>query len=210
MLRIMYDDDSVQKLNTDYRDSKLTETFLRYYVLGDKYDVPILRHEAKDLFLHELENLVQMRCDPEWGEKVWSSEKFEHPAKCIGMVLGPSAITFGDSSIQEDTLDWCAENLDYLLWQRTFRKILGKGQILSTEFAGRLILKKARLDRVEFGWDLDNGDVYDHSSADEDATQSEDGDDDDDDDGDGDDGEDDNDDSNDNDNTQVRGNEVEE
>jgi hypothetical protein len=205
----MYDDDGVHKLNMDYRDSKLTETFLRYYVLGDKYDVPVLRHEAKDLFLRELENLVQMRCDPKWGKRVWSSEIFENSVKCIDMVLGPSAITFGDSSIQEDTLDWCAENLGDLLWQRTFRKILGKGQIFSTEFAGRLILEEARLDRVEFGWDLDYGDVYDHSSADEDATQSEDDDDNDDDD-DGDDGEDDHDESNDNDNTHVRGTEVEE
>ena len=82
---------------------------------------------------------------------------------CISKVLGPSAVTFADKSIQEEILEWCAENLDDLLWRRPFRKPLGKGQIFSTEFAGRLFLMKARHDGVDFGSDLDN-DVYNHSS----------------------------------------------
>ncbi|KAH0174414.1 hypothetical protein KCU67_g786, partial [Aureobasidium melanogenum] len=87
----------------------------------------------------------------------------EQAASSIARTLGPSAITAADKSIQEETLEWCAENLDDLLWYRSFRKLLGKGQMLSTEFAGRLFLKKARHDAVEFGSDHDN-DVYDHSS----------------------------------------------
>lgn len=169
MLRTMYDDDTVYGLNIDFYDANLTKTFLDYYILGDKYDVPVLRHKAKDMFISEIKGNLYLRDDL----PIWTSESFDNPAKGIAMVLGPSAITFGDRSIQEDTLNWCVDYLHDLLWHRTFRKLLGKGQMFSTEFAGRLFLMKARDDGVEFGCDIDNvdNDAYDHSSADEDTIQ---------------------------------------
>lgn len=168
MLRTMYDDDTVYGLNIDFYDPNLTKTFLEYYILGDKYDVPVLRHKAKDMFISEIKGNLYLRDDL----PIWTSESFDNPAKGIAMVLSPSAITFGDKSIQEDTLNWCVDYLNDLLWHRTFRKLLGKGQMFSAEFAGRLFLMKTRDDHVEFGCDFDN-DVYDHSSADEDNTQAE-------------------------------------
>jgi hypothetical protein len=167
MLRVMYDDDTVYGLNRDFEDPNLTKTFLEYYVLGDKYDVPVVRQQAKDFFISELQGHVHLHVE----QGAWRSDFFDDLAKGIAVVLGPSAITFGDRSIQEETIEWCARNLDHLLWHRTFRKLLSKGQMFSTEFAGKLLLIKARFEHVEFGWDLDPNDVYDDSSSDEDITQ---------------------------------------
>jgi hypothetical protein len=168
MLRTMYDDDTVGGLDIDFDDPNLPRTFLDYYTPGDKYDVPVLRQKAKDMFFREIQGEVVLQSDHE----IWRSDMFNNTAKVIAMVLGPSAITFADKSIQEETLEWCALYFNELLWHRYFRKMLGKGQIFSSEFAGRLFLKKARIDHVEFGIDIDN-DVYDHSSADEHITQAE-------------------------------------
>lgn len=159
MLRIIYDEDDVSIENVAIRHPDLSKTFLDSYILGDKYDVPVLRHLAKDQFMSNVKSIV---CIP--GEKQSCfDDMFEQAANSIARIVGPSAITVADKSIQEEILEWCAESLDDLLRYRPIRKLLGKGQMFSTEFAGRLILKKARHDAVEFGTDFDN-DVYDHSS----------------------------------------------
>lgn len=171
MLRVMYDDDTVFGLNVlDLKNPNFTKTYLDYYILGDKYDFPILRHQAKQMFLQDIGTCVNLRSE----NSFWNSESFDNSATGIARVLGPSATTFADRSIQEETLEWCAMHFDELLWHRYFRKLLGKGRVFSTEFIGRILLMKARVDRVEFGYDVDN-DVYDHSSAEEDNTQSESG-----------------------------------
>jgi hypothetical protein len=168
MLRVMYDDDTVYGLNVLYmKDPNFTKALLDYYVLGDKYDFPVLRQQAKKMFIREIQGDVSLQSD----NGIWTSEIFENTAKSIAMVLGPSAITFADRSIQKEVLEWCAMHFDELLWHRYFRKLLGKGRVFSTEFIGRILLMKARVDHVEFGYDVDN-DVYGHSSADEDNTQS--------------------------------------
>ncbi|KAH0028131.1 hypothetical protein KCU78_g3734, partial [Aureobasidium melanogenum] len=159
MFRIIYDDEDVSIVNVAIRHPDLFKAFLDFYILGDKYDVPVLRHLAKDHFMTNIKSIVGMRGE----EHFCINEMFEQAASSIARILGPSAITAADKSIQEETLEWCAGSLDDLLWYRPFRKLLGKGQMLSTEFAGRLFLKKARHDAVEFGSDHDN-DVYDHSS----------------------------------------------
>ncbi|KAG9562744.1 hypothetical protein KCU71_g7202, partial [Aureobasidium melanogenum] len=159
MLRIIYDDEDVSIVNVAMRHPDLFKAFLDFYVLGDRYDVPVLRHLAKEHYVTNIKSIVCMR-----GEKLSGfDEFFEQAASSIARILGPSAITVADRPTQEEILEWCAESLDDLLWFRPFRKLLGKGQMLSTEFAGRLFLKKARHDAVEFGSDHDN-DVYDHSS----------------------------------------------
>jgi hypothetical protein len=168
MLRVMYDDDGVYALNRNFNDPNLTKTLLDYYLLGDKYDVPVIRQQAKEFFISELGSVYLQL--PE-GHR--DCDFFDDIAKCIAMVLGPSACTFGDKSIQEETLQWCAERLNGLLWHRIFRKMLDKGQMFSAEFAGRLLLIKARLEEVEFGWDRDHNDVYEDSSSDEHITQDE-------------------------------------
>jgi hypothetical protein len=169
MLRVMYDDDTVYGLNVlDLKDPNFTKTYLDYYILGDKYDFPILRHQAKQMFLQDIGTCVNLRSE----NSFWNSESFDNSATGIARVLGPSATTFADRSIQEETLEWCAMHFDELLWHRYFRKLLGKGRVFSTEFIGRILLMKARVDRVEFGYDFDN-DIYDHSSAEEDNTQPE-------------------------------------
>jgi hypothetical protein len=206
MLRVMYDDDGVYALNRNFNDPNLTKTLLDYYLLGDKYDVPVIRQQAKEFFISELGSVYLQL--PE-GHR--DCDFFDDIAKCIAMVLGPSACTFGDKSIQEETLQWCAESLNGLLWHRIFRKMLSKGHMFSAEFAGRLLL--ARLEEVEFGWDRDDNDVYEDSSSDEHITQaeSESGPDIEEDDGDDDDEEEDDDEeSSDSDSTQVRGYEPEE
>ncbi|KAG9595701.1 hypothetical protein KCU77_g5493, partial [Aureobasidium melanogenum] len=174
MLRIIYDDEDVSIVDIAIRHPDLFKTFLNFYLLGDKYDVPVLRHLAKDHFMTNIKSIVCLR-----GEKhSCFDDMFEQAANSIARILGPSAITVADKSIQEEVLEWCADSLDDLLWYRPLRKLLGKGQMFSTEFAGRLLLKKARHDAVEFGSDHDN-DIYDHSSE----FSDDDDDDDDDDDG---------------------------
>jgi hypothetical protein len=54
-----------------------------------------------------------------------------------------------------------------------FRKLLSKGQMFSTKSAGRLLLIKARLEKVELGWHTHHNDIYEDSSSDEDTTQAE-------------------------------------
>jgi hypothetical protein len=166
MIRVMYDDDDVYALNRDFYDPNITKTLLDYYILGDKYDVPVLRHQAKDLFISDLGSVYL-----QLPEGTRGSDFFDGIAKSIAKVLGPSAGTFGDKSIQDETLEWCAKHLDGLLWHRIFRKLLSKGQMFSTEFAGRLLLIKARLEKVELGWDADHNDGYSDSSSDEDITK---------------------------------------
>jgi hypothetical protein len=168
MIRVMYDDDNVYALNRDFNNPNITETLLYYYILGDKYDVPVLRHQAKDLFISDLGSVYL-----HLPEEARASDFFDDVAKSIAKLLGPSACTFGDKSPQEETLEWCAKHLDGLLWHRIFRKLLSKGQMFSTESAGRLLLIKARLEKVELGWDSDHNNVYSDSSSDEDATQAE-------------------------------------
>jgi hypothetical protein len=163
MLRLMYNDEDVIDLGVNCGQN-LTKTLLDYYVLGDKHDDLVLRQRAKELFVGEVDAFVHMRSQ---------SDRFINSAEGIAMVLGPSSTTFGDRSIQQDTLEWCAKNFDSLLWHRPFRKLLSKGQMFSTEFAGRLLLIKARHDRVRFGKDVNKDDVYDDSSADEDSIQAE-------------------------------------
>jgi hypothetical protein len=173
MLRIMYDDydddDDAYGLLRDFDDPNATKTYLDYYVLGDKYDVPVLRQKAKELFISEIQGHVYLRVQ----DGAWDSEFYSNMANGIATVLGPSALTFGDKSIQEETLKWCAQHLNELLWHWSFRKVLSRGQMFSREFAGRFLLIKARLEHVELGWDLDDGDVYDTSSSEEDSTHSE-------------------------------------
>lgn len=159
MLRVMYDEDDASLENSAIRHPDLFKTFLDSYILGDKYDVPVLRHLAKDQFMSKVKSIVCMR-----GEQLSCfDDMFEQAANSIARMVGPSAITVADKPIQEEILEWCAESLDDLLRYRPVRKLLGKGQMFSTEFAGRLVLKKSRHDAVEFDTDLDN-DVYDHSS----------------------------------------------
>ena len=100
MLRIMYDDDTVCGLNLDFNDLNFTKQILDHYVLGDKYDVPVLRRRAKDLFIREIQGDVVVQSH----FACWTSDWFDNAAKGIAMVLGPSAITFADRMIQEDTL----------------------------------------------------------------------------------------------------------
>ncbi|KAH0341443.1 hypothetical protein KCU81_g6227, partial [Aureobasidium melanogenum] len=159
MLRIMYDDQDSCVMTVTFRYTDFFEALLDLYILGDKYDVPVLRHQTKDLLMSNIKSIVYIRDE----KRVPVDETFEQAEKCIAKMLGPSAITFADRSIQEEALDWCAENLDDLLWRRPFRKQLGRGKMFSTEFAGRLFLRKARLNAVGFESDHDN-DVYDHSS----------------------------------------------
>ncbi|CAD0100638.1 unnamed protein product [Aureobasidium mustum] len=163
MLRVIYDDDDdcIMHVTLGYRD--FCKALLDLYILGDKYDVPVLRHQAKDQFMSNIRTVTSMPRDLPGEQQSGLDDMFEQAARSIARLLGPSAVTFADKSVQEDTLEWCAENLDDLLWHRAFRKLLGKGRMLSTEFAGRLLLMKARLEGVEFGSDLDK-DVYDHSS----------------------------------------------
>ena len=168
MLRMMYDDDTSLGLNIDFNDLNFTKTSLDFYILGDKYDFPVLRDQARHMFIREIGGFLVLRDDM----SIWTSESFDDPANSIAMVLGPSAVTFADKSIQVDTLEWCAMHLGELLWHRYFRKLLGKGRIFSAESFGRITLMKARVDHVEFGCDFDN-DIYDHSSADEDITHAE-------------------------------------
>ncbi|KAI4845726.1 hypothetical protein E4T44_05462 [Aureobasidium sp. EXF-8845] len=172
MLRIMYDDhddDNAYGLLRDFDDPNATKTYLDYYVLGDKYDVPVLCEQAKELFISEIQGHVYLRVH----HGAWESEFYNNMANGIAMVLGPSALTFGDKSIQEETLKWCARHLNELLWHRSFRKLLSRGQMFSREFAGRFLLVKARLEHVELGWDLDDDDVYNTSSSEDDSTPSE-------------------------------------
>lgn len=169
MLRLIYDHNDGYALEQKFDDSNTTKTYLDYYILGDKYDVPVLRHQAMYLFVSHIQGLVHQRAE----DGAWDNEFFRDAAEGIAMVLGPSALTFGDKSIQEQTLTCCAENLGKLLWHTAFRKLLSKGQMFSTDFAGKLLLKKARLEHVEFGWDLDPCDFYDDSSSDEETTENE-------------------------------------
>lgn len=163
MLRIIYDDEDgcIMRVTIGYSD--FLEALLDLYVLGDKYDVPVLRHQAKDQIMSNIRSIVNVPRDLRGEKQSWVDEMIEQAAKCIMKVLGPSCITFADKSIQEETLEWCAETLNDLLWHRTFRKLLGKGRLFSADFAGRLFLMKARHDGVEFGLDVDS-DVYEHSS----------------------------------------------
>lgn len=208
MLRLMYNDEDVIDLGVNCGEN-LSKTLLDYYILGDKYDDMVLRQRAKELFVGEIDAFVHMRSQ---------SHRFTDSAEGIAMVLGPSSITFGDRSIQQDTLEWCAKNFDNLLWHRFFRKLPSKGKMFSAEFAGRVLLMKARHDRVRFGQDINKDDIYEDSSSDEDTTQaeverqsnSEEDDDDDEDEENDDDEEDDDEQSNDGDGTQVRGYEAEE
>jgi hypothetical protein len=95
MLRTMYDDyddDNAYGLLRDFDDPNATKTYLDYYVLGDKYDVPVLRQQAKVLFISEIQGHVYLRVQ----DGAWDSGFYSNMADGIAMVLGPSALTFGD------------------------------------------------------------------------------------------------------------------
>jgi hypothetical protein len=77
MLRVMYDDDTVYGLNVlDLKDPNFTKTYLDYYILGDKYDFPILRHQAKQMFLQDIGTCVNLRSE----NSFWNSESFDNSA----------------------------------------------------------------------------------------------------------------------------------
>ncbi|KAG9559437.1 hypothetical protein KCU71_g7752, partial [Aureobasidium melanogenum] len=135
MLRFFYDG----TYRLDGLDGNSADQHLTMYRLGDLYDAPDLRKRASCQFINHLREGRYSASEPD-------QYRFpDHIVRSIQQVIGPSADTFADNSIQGDVFKFIMEQASSLYKSELFHELLGDGTMFSESFSRRFLQKTGEL-----------------------------------------------------------------
>lgn len=134
MLRFFYDG----TYRLEGLDGNSSEQHLIMYQLADLYDSRDLREEASRQFIRSLRTFVP-------GPESNQSHLPDHVIQSIQQVLGPTADTFADNSIQEDVFKFILKEASFLYKTELFQELLGSGSMFSETFSRRFAQKTGEL-----------------------------------------------------------------
>ncbi|KAH0277523.1 hypothetical protein KCU91_g3115, partial [Aureobasidium melanogenum] len=135
MLRYFYD----ETYRLDGLDGDSADKHLTMYRLGDLYDAPDLRKRAACHFINSLR-------EDRYGTSASDQYQFpDHIVRSVQQVIGPSADTFADNSIQGDVFKFIIEVASSLYKSELFQELLADGTMFGESLSRRFLQKTGEL-----------------------------------------------------------------
>ncbi|CAD0101180.1 unnamed protein product [Aureobasidium mustum] len=135
MLRFFYDG----TYRLDGLKGNSADQHLTMYRLADLYDASSLRKQASR---HLINQFSQDRYHTNSADQYRMADQV---IRSIQQIIGPSADTFADNSIQEDVFKFIIEQASSMYKNELFQELLGDGSMFSESFARRFFQKTGEL-----------------------------------------------------------------
>lgn len=135
MLKFFYDG----TYRVDGSDGKASEQHLIMYRLADLYDAHELRKAASRYLIGHFRAF-----SPSWNDHARPSIA-DHVVQSVQQILGPSADTFADNSIQEDVFKFTLHDAHSFYKNELFQELLSNGSMFSEAYSRRFAQKTGEL-----------------------------------------------------------------